>query len=413
MRRFTTPGPIYPLRATDLSPADLELLTGVLHVDAAAGGRAENKIVERISRLPIHLRRSMAYRLVPCYIAPATTICSLHKGINPYVVANIFELVVDEVTLQFKCMEHFPEFVPPEQTQVLATLKAIQGMWLEPSRARPMPAGTWPFQVNECRACMLCRIAVDRDILCNFRMTLLSRTRTKKKHKAPRLLAFVDECIARHSAWVVDLCYYSGQRAYALKNARKAACKAYRRAKRDSKYQYVLRDQDHVPPSNNAHQVNSSPRSPTSTISRQEAEYERRVDSILACYPPSMDMDSARPVRCSMHSIPLAPEPLRIRKVDQPLPTVSDHREPSSYIPPRDNSNWRRGLTSHPPSPQGSHGKGKARAPNSEELAEEYRSLVTPAEYYSDSEYSDGSWEDAPVYKDQAAAETTWSLFYR
>lgn len=408
MRRFTTPGPIYPLRATDLSPADLELLTEVLHIDAAVGGRAENKIFERINKLPVHLRRSMAYRLVPGSIAPATPICSLHKGINPYVVADIFELVVDEVTLQFKCMEHHPELVPPEQTQVMATLKAIQGMWLEPSRARPMPPETWPFEVNECRACMLSRIAADRDILCNFRTTLLSRTRTTKKHKAPRLLAFVDECIARHSAWVVDLCYYSGQRAYALKDVRKAACKAYRRAKRDRGYQYVLRDQDHVPPSNSAHQVNPSPRPPTSTISRHEAEYDRRVDSILACYPPPMDRDSARPVRSSM-----APEPLRIRKAGQPSPAVSHHREPSTYIPPRDNPNWRRGLTSHPPSPPGSHGKGKARATNSDELAEEYRSLVTPAENYSDSEYSDGSWEDAPVYEDQAAAETTWSLFYR
>lgn len=415
MRRFTTPGQAYPLRATDLSSRDMERLTKVLHIDAKADGRADRKVVEQIKKLPVHLRRSMAYRLVPGSIAPATTLCNLHKGINPYVIGNIFGLVVDEVTMQFKCMDQFPELIPREQAEVVRNLKAIKGMWLEPSRAKPPSPETWSFQSNECRACMLSRIAMDRGILCDLRMTLLSRTRTKKKHRAPRLLSFVDECIARHSAWVIDLCYYSGQRAYTLKNARKAASKAYCKAKHDRKYRYVLRDQDDVPPSNSAHQVNHSMRSPTSSISREEAEYDKRVDSILACYGPSLDAESARTVLSSMHGIPLAPDPLRIRKAGQPFPTPSEHREPSTYIPPGDNPNWRPGLNSHPPTPQmGCHGKGKARAPNSEELAEEYRNMVTPAaECYSASEYSDGSWDDTPVYDDPSAAGTTWSLFYR
>lgn len=521
MRAFASPRqPSYPLVASEMSSDDMKLLTEVLHIDSTSSEEASRQVLYRINRLPPRLQRSLAHRLVPMSILSATPLCSLHKSMNPYVITDIFDLVKAEVTVQFKCMDKFPDLIPPEQTQIMDNLKAIQGMWHEPSR-RSQPRDTWVFQRNQCRACMLSRTAVDRSVLCNLRITLLSRTRTKRKHHAPRLLNFVDECIAHHSAWVVDLCYYSGQRAYPMKAARKQAVKAYFKAKRDSKYQYVLRDHDEAQSSNSAYQVDPSARQQQQTressISREEAEYDKRLDSILACYGPTMDAESARSTLASLHGFPLAPDPLTIRKVGHPSSIVSDSRS-SAYVPPRDNPNWEsqsvrppsqtpsyvpprsgpnwqsqsvrplsqtssyvpprsgpnwqfhtahlsrahpqwqspvparqpsppasrysqpRGtanwvpqtaplvssygygqheaLTSRPPTPPESiysTGQGRCCHHGSEDIAEEYRDLISPADCYSESEYSDddGSWEDAPVYENPSAADTTWSMLYR
>ncbi|RJE17706.1 hypothetical protein PHISCL_09958, partial [Aspergillus sclerotialis] len=369
----------YPLVTNDLSTSEMKQLTSVLHIYLTTCGKETvKKLTEQISKLPQRLRRSLAYKFVPNSIAPAAPICSLHKGINPYVIGHIFELVVNEVTVHFKCMDKFPQLIPPEQTQIMVNLKAIQGMWIEPSPNRPRQAGYWQFQVNRCHACMLSRIAVDRNILCDLRMTILSRTRTKRKHQAPRLLAFVNECIAHHEAYVIDLCYYSGQRAYALKAARKAAVKAYFHGKRDSKY--VLRGKDVVSSSNCTYQEHHPSASPLdNSISASEAEYDKRIDSILASYGPNMDAESARSVLSSVHGI-MMPDPLMVRKVGRSRsntvdggdpstytssrsnlnrqqyqeynsPASGSSREPSAYIPPRSNPNWQKEYKNHPTSP--------------------------------------------------------------
>lgn len=370
----------YPLVANDLSTSEMKQLTSVLHIDlTTADKETVKKLTEQISKLPQRLRRNLAYKLVPNSIAPAVRVCSLHKGINTYVIGHIFELVAYEVTVHFKCMDKFPELIPPEQTQIMLNLKAIQGMWVEPSPNRPRQAGFWQFQANRCEACMLSRIAVDRDILCELRMTLLSRTRTKRKHEAPRLLAFVDQCIAHHEAYVIDLCYYSGQRAHNLKAVRKAAVKAHFREERDSKYKYVLRDKDVGSSSNRAYQEHRPSASPLdNSISASEAEYDKRIDSVLAGYGPNMDAESARSVLSSAHGM-MMPDPLMVKKAGRSRsstvsgadpstytpprsslnsqqhhgcnsPASVSSREPSTYIPPRSNPNWQE-YKNHPTSP--------------------------------------------------------------
>ena len=330
----------YPLVTEDLSTSEMKELTTVLQIDLTAANKETVKqLTEQINKLTQRLRRSFAYKLVPNSIAMPAPMCSLHKGINPYVIGDIYDLVAYEVTYHFKCMDKFPELIPPEQTQILDNLKAIQGMWVAPSPNTPRQAGYWRFQSNGCCACMLSRIAVDRHILCDFRMTLLSRTRTKRKHQAPRLLPFVDECIAHHEPYVIDLCYYSGQRAYALKAARKAAVKACYIEERDSKYKYVLRDKD-GDSSNRAYQEHDPSVSPLDhSISASEAEYDKRIDSILACYGPTMDADSARSVLSSVHGV-LMPDPLRVRKVGRDRSNTVGSGEPSTYSPPRSNPHW-------------------------------------------------------------------------
>lgn len=545
----------YPLVAENLSSAEMKQLTGVLYFDMdMSEDRAARKVGEKISKLPQRLRRSLAYRLVPKSKTRPGLICAVHKGINPYVIGDIVGLLGNEVTSHFKCMDKFPELVPPDETLIVIHLKAIQGMWLEPWLHSDLPEGAWRFQENGCHACMLSRIAVNRDILCELRMAILSRTRTRRKHHAPRLLSFVEECIGQHESWVIDVCYYSAQRAYAFKEARKAAVKAYFKWDRDSKFKYVLRDNETGAASNHTYQDPPSAHPQSGSISPPEAEHDKRLDSILAGYGPTMDAEAARTVLSTVHGVPAVPDPLRIRKVgreqpygssptnphwqqNRPRSNTTQSREPSSYVPPRNNLYWQQGrqrsntTLSHEPSPYvpprsnphwqqgygsypdsssrqrsshhsqrssssrrtlrqspllpsrdnpyvqagrnpyesslqppahapprsdarrehnysprstpsaaresssryvpardnrhwqqgyGSHyaiasaagrGNGKEREPDVEELAGQYRDLLTPAaEYFSESEYSDGGWTDASVHETASAATTTWSF---
>lgn len=343
MRAIAMPGNHrYPLIVEDLSSEDMKQVTAVLHIDLATDAdRAARKVAGQISRLPQRLRRSLAFRLVPNSIAPAIPICEVHKGINPYVIGDILGLVVNEVTEHFKHMDKFPNLIPPEQTQVMANLKAIQGMWIYRSRYDTLPEGAWHLQENGCSACMLSRVAVDRNTLCDLRITILSRIRTKRRQRTPRLLSFVDECIAHHEGWVIDLCYYSGQRAYAFKEARKAAVKAYFVWERDSKYKY----NKYVPPdnetdrvSNHTYQENPSARPVADSITQSEIDYDRRLDSILACYGPNIDADTARSVLENVHGMPAVPDPLRIRKVGRRHSNAVQNRELPQLVPSRSSS---------------------------------------------------------------------------
>ena len=81
----------YPLVANDLSTSEMKQLTSVLHIDlTTADKETVKKLTEQISKLPQRLRRNLAYKLVPNSIAPAVRVCSLHKGINTYVIGHIF-----------------------------------------------------------------------------------------------------------------------------------------------------------------------------------------------------------------------------------------------------------------------------------------------------------------------------------
>lgn len=341
MRAIAMPGKHrYPLVVEDLSTEDMKQLTSVLHIDLTmTEDRAARKVGEQISRLPQRLRRSLAFRLVPNSIAPAIPICEVHKGINPYVIGDILGLVSHEVTYHFKHMDKFPDLIPPEQTQVMVDLKAIQGMWIDHSQPETLPEGAWRLQENGCSACMLSRIAVDRNTLCDLRITILSRIRTKKRQRTPRLLSFVDECIAHHEGWVIDLCYYSGQRAYAFKEARKAAVKAYFIWDRDRKYKY----NKYVPPNNETntasnHTYEENPSARPDSITQSEIDYDRRLDSILACYGPNMDAETARNVLENVHGMPAVPDPLRIRKVGRRHSNAVQNRELPPLVPSRSSS---------------------------------------------------------------------------
>ena len=355
--------------------------------------------------------------LVPQRLAPSARVCELHRGLNAHVVGDIFSLVVVEVTTHFRVMDEFIEVVPKEERCVMSRLKAVQGMWSASSSASQEG---WPIQHNRCEACMLSRIAADKGTLCDLRMTLLSRTRTKRKHRAPSLLSFVDACIGQHESWVIDLFYYSGQRAYGLKAARKAAVRARHAARREAEYGYRYRE-DQVsrrytaPVYANAYQEASEDQNESVETGYEDAEYDKRVDSILSGYGPTLSPNSARTVLSSTHGIPLVPDPLKVKKVGGPsCGSQESEPEPSTYIPSRENPNWRRVHHSHLPSlPPKSD---KRRGPGSDELAEEYRNLLGPvADGYSESEYSRD--EDAspvnPVHTHPWAAETTWSLLYR
>lgn len=183
-------------------------------------------------------------QLVPKSIAPAAKLCDVHKGMNAHAIAHIFELLQWEVGFHLDVMLDYPRYdkeVGRELKSVINRLRAMQGMWTEDDEMLDARRA-WTFQENECQACSLARAGSNTGILRDLRVTLLSRTRTRKEHRVPRLVPFVEGCMNHHMN-SLELFHVSGELAYAFKKARKAAVRHHlkrRRHRRESR-----RDEDY------------------------------------------------------------------------------------------------------------------------------------------------------------------------
>lgn len=233
---------VYPVNITELTPSEWVLITEILHIEKTR--RSKYAIQELIDDLPSNLSRHFVMQLVPNFIVPAAKLCEVHRGMNPHVVSHIFELVQWEVGFHLDIMLDYPgykEETAEELKGVIKNLRAVQGMWtrededLDPDE---MPEeGAWEFQGNKCEACMLARVGAQTETLRELRITLLSRTRTRKAHRVPRLVPFVEGCINHHQD-SLEVFHVSSELAFAFKTARKTAVKHYlrhRRACRESR----------------------------------------------------------------------------------------------------------------------------------------------------------------------------------
>lgn len=181
-------------------------------------------------------------RLVPKFIVPAAKLCDPHRGMNPHVIAHIFELVQAEVGFHLDVMLNYPRYdkeISQEQKMVIENLRALKGIWTRHDSlllSGEMPEDRpWTYQTNRCEACALARVGSSPDILRDLRITLLSRTRTRKFYKEPRLTPFVEGCIEYHEN-SSELFRSSSDLASAFKAARKVAVKHYLRSRRRERH---------------------------------------------------------------------------------------------------------------------------------------------------------------------------------
>ncbi|OJJ45811.1 hypothetical protein ASPZODRAFT_143688 [Penicilliopsis zonata CBS 506.65] len=222
---------------SELTRSELALLTQILRVDLTiacppdsscatpSDTRAylEQNIKELIVQLPLSMRLSRVLRLFARLNYRVATLCPAHRPINPLVIAHIFDLVVREVTVHLAVFNEYPEVLDTEYDVRVAVrdLERVRGMWIKPSPERGMPVGTWKWQANKCEACMLSRIVSDRIFLRQLRVTMLSRTRTRHNHRAPRLLPFIEAAINQHRQLCMELLHESSKRAVEMKRVRK------------------------------------------------------------------------------------------------------------------------------------------------------------------------------------------------
>lgn len=161
-------------------------------------------------------------------MGPFGELCGQHSFLNHELVDGIFRLIKREVTSHFRQLDAYPKLIEPVETAILHRLRALRGLWTDPRANGITPPDAWPYQPNQCAACVLACIAVNKDVLCNLRVVIQSRTRTRRHQRPRKLTLFVDHCINRFSPnEVEDVRHTADQLAPGMKRARKACVKAY------------------------------------------------------------------------------------------------------------------------------------------------------------------------------------------
>ncbi|KAJ5311937.1 hypothetical protein N7508_002767 [Penicillium antarcticum] len=179
----------------------------------------EQLIKKQINELPKRIRRERLSSL-------NRHMCNLHYGVNADVVCDIMELIMREVEYHPRWFKLFPHLTKPLDRLILNKVSAIGGMWIEwPDK--PVIPDLWSYQENKCHACMVARVASNKNASRNMRVSLLSRTPTRKRHQPRRLMKFVDMCIDQFPEYIDELYGTSSQFAYILKDTRKKCIKAW------------------------------------------------------------------------------------------------------------------------------------------------------------------------------------------
>lgn len=195
------------LSIQDLNDNDQVKLTQVLQIRLCEDAlQYTNRVSVEIQHLPTHLKRPKALieMLVKGY-EPAP-LCKFHKSLNARLIRSIFSAVAVEIGLRCNSFMTSSSDVMVGHFKAIVALRRTHSMWLDPETFRRTfgeePTREWPYQQDQCEACMLSRIGGNLDILSTLRSVLLSRTRTKSATRErpgmPRLLRFVEKWIVSH-----------------------------------------------------------------------------------------------------------------------------------------------------------------------------------------------------------------------
>lgn len=432
----------YPLTTTDLTAPELLALTHTLLLDnppvyqisrpatttSTAGTNLPNeRLKEAIKNLPPALRRNKLVQMMPRYIGRVAELCASHNGLNAYVVGHLFDLVKGEVTQRLEKMDRGVECLEVFERKLLRSIQAIRRVWGEksPEDDGATPIGAPSEHYNKCEACMLARIVREPLFLRNLRISILSRTRTRKKSKVPRLFRFVEGCIGCHGE-ALRVLHESGLLAVDFKTARKAAARKKRcrcsdviaraRAKKSSMESiHVLLDTEL--------QREYLEQQSTSRLELDDEACDTETDGtdgIISLYKAHPDEDpnetlvSADPFLSDTTAVsPVSPLSL---KKSLPHCSPSTKQTLAGTIPSRDILDWEQ-VVNYGKSPLDSLTREieaiELEGPDMSDGdtdAMDYRDLIGKETCYSESEYSQGTFEDGGV-REPGRPVTRWSLF--
>ncbi|KAJ5146713.1 hypothetical protein N7526_000065 [Penicillium atrosanguineum] len=233
-KRKSTARETYPRTVRELGKTEVRMLTNILHLDNTGSSSHLASLIEQlIHSMPKRLRR--AQPLSSSRVRSAG-LCGVHKGLNSELINDILTRVQHEVTSGLRQIEEYLELIGDVEAEILAKLRTLQGMWTKPQMGKPVAPNALPYQINGCAACILARIAADSEMIRNLRVVLQSRTRTRKNHRAPTLLVFVDECIRHFGGDKADELFgIASNLAFQMKATRKACIKAWLIDNKDSR----------------------------------------------------------------------------------------------------------------------------------------------------------------------------------
>lgn len=206
----------HPRYVIDLTKDELKKLINILHTDTTRTTEHDESTKKKIADLPKRVRRER-------FASSNKDMCRLHYGVNSDVICDILELIKREVEYHIQKYDRYPHLLRPLDQLILSKLGGTKGMWTKERRS----TGFWHFQENCCHACMVARVARDKNALRNLRVSLLARTRTRKNHHRRRLMNFVDLCMDQFPEYVDELYGTSSQFAFILKDTRKKCIKAW------------------------------------------------------------------------------------------------------------------------------------------------------------------------------------------
>ncbi|RMZ45713.1 hypothetical protein AFCA_001260 [Aspergillus flavus] len=467
-----------------LSKEEVRLLTRVLSIGFIDPDghepRDKGEIMRAIKKLPSALQRHWLKDLIGR--APAVALCDLHAKLNPYIIRYVFELLRCEVITHLECLYWYHsvlhdarlDVVDLKVRDIVYSLGDIRYMWT-PSR-RAIQGSPVTYQQNKCEACVLARIVKGRKFLQHLRTALLSRTATRRNHRVPTFLPFVEESIACHEGFVDKIHWRSSTLATTMKRQRKHAHRALMTSDPVASLKQDLsrtvegavvpigidpevlesfqEDQEeggnHGVRHTISEQVPKKQDSDTDTLAGIVGLYNEPQPLNWIYSPTSCAMESQSDLSSvtytddsPTHASPISPkstswlapatstpDPLRVlspstQKKKAPMKEPVDDSndgQASRYIPPREMPNWKHVLCK--PSSldlfanggqnlgwEESQGNGGC-----EQIAAQYRNLLSPAQPYYESEhgelFSESEYEDNPI-GNRESQDTNWSFLFR
>ncbi|KAE8379549.1 hypothetical protein BDV26DRAFT_280169 [Aspergillus bertholletiae] len=429
--------------------------------------RDKEKIRKAIKKLPSALQRHwFGHWMDSIGRAPAVALCALHTKLNPYVTGYIFELLRCEVITHLECLCWYHtvlhdarlDGVDRKVRDIVHSLRDIRYMWT-PSR-RAIQGSPVTYQQNRCEACILARIVQGQKFLQHLRTALLSRIATRRNHRVPTFLPFVEESIACHEGFVDKIHWCSSTLATTMKRQRKHAHRARMTSNPIASLRHgvskavdgaivpigidpeVLKSYQkdrkayggHGEPYTISEQVPkvhdsdtdtlagivglySEPQSPNWILSPTSGAIESQSDLSSVTYSDGSTTSTKNttwftPTTSARHPLLVLSPSIQQRNAARkdPADDANDGHADEPYIPPREIP-----LGLLPGGAQSIWWEKAQENGRCEQIAAQYRNLLSPAQPYYGSEWgevcSESEYEDNPRHRE--SEETNWSFIFR
>ncbi|KAL4879427.1 hypothetical protein BJY04DRAFT_220280 [Aspergillus karnatakaensis] len=224
----------HPLTLPELTKGNLALLVEVLttgrpqHTTPVYSKEASDHIQKLIKKLPSELRRRFSVLLFSStFVADTTALCTVHRGLSPYIISDILRLLRLEVEDHLEEVERWSKApLEPRVENALLCLRSLRGLWTDyTTTTGPRPnEKRRSYQQNKCEACIISQVITNPQYLEYLRAALQSRTRTRCKHRVPKLCRLVEQALGKFNIGTQQQIYKSSSGiGMALKQVRKDA----------------------------------------------------------------------------------------------------------------------------------------------------------------------------------------------